>query len=64
MIHAHFEYDNNGDLVDIQWFCNKSCYNEAGHNGVGGYPCGNETDYNVYCDNCNDLLWKGLNNDY
>jgi hypothetical protein len=26
----------------------------------GAGPCGSETDYNVYCSNCGDLLWHGL----
>lgn len=26
----------------------------------GAYPCGEETDYDVYCSACGDLLWHGL----
>lgn len=29
----------------------------------GAYPCGTETDYNVYCSNCSTLMWYGLDND-
>ena len=29
----------------------------------GAWPCGDETDYDVYCSNCEALLWKGLDND-
>lgn len=26
----------------------------------GTWPCGSETDYDVHCSNCEQLLWKGL----
>jgi hypothetical protein len=26
----------------------------------GGFPCGSETDYDVYCGNCGSHLWHGL----
>jgi hypothetical protein len=26
----------------------------------GAYPCGSETDYDVYCSQCGDLLWYGM----
>lgn len=26
----------------------------------GGHPCGDETDYDVYCSQCGELLWHGL----
>src|SRR5271167_2705813 len=29
----------------------------------GAWPCGSETDYDVYCSGCGDLLWKGMNSE-
>lgn len=29
----------------------------------GAWPCGEETDYDVWCANCGDFLWHGLNCD-
>ncbi|RLC75313.1 MAG: hypothetical protein DRI61_15100 [Chloroflexi bacterium] len=26
----------------------------------GAFPCGEETDSDVFCASCGDLLWKGL----
>ena len=59
-IHANFIEDNSGDLVDIEWYCSGFCFTKAGHTHVGAYPCGTETDYDVHCGNCGDLIWEGL----
>ena len=65
MIHVNFIDDTQGDLVDVQYFCSGECYTlVTGNDYYGhGWPCGSETDYNVYCaeDSCQQLLWHGLN---
>lgn len=65
-IHADYIEDEEGNLIDVDWYCSAFCFNEAmqdqekdkdsyGH----AYPCGVETEEDVYCDNCKDLLWSG-----
>ena len=54
--------DTNGDLVDQHWFCSSWCYNDStGKDSYGHqWPGGSETDYNVYCHRCEDLMWTGI----
>ncbi len=62
MTYADMIQDSQGDLVDIEWFCSAGCYEKSTNNGAEGHawPGGGETDYNVYCHNCQNLIWKGL----
>lgn len=62
MIHVNMIEDTKGDLVDIEYFCDGACFTaHTGENYFGhGWPCGSETDYDVYCAHCETLLWKGL----
>ena len=62
MTHANMIEDSQGDLVDIEWFCSASCYSSSTNNEAYGHawPGGDETDYDVYCHNCKDLIWHGL----
>ena len=62
MTHANFIEDNQGDLVDIEWYCSAFGYSESvGTDAYGhAYPGGSETDYDVHCHHCKDLMWHGL----
>ena len=62
-IHVEFEEDHKGQLVDTYYYCSAFCYEEdipekSSHGKA--WPCGSETDYDVYCSNCDELLWRGL----
>lgn len=61
-IHAKFVDDKDGNLIDVKYYCSEFCFNGAGNVGVGAYPCGSETDYDVFCDHCANKLWEGLEN--
>jgi len=66
----HFN-DEHGDLIDVEYYCCHMCYAESRREleaaGVpltgGGWPCGEETDYDVHCGRCGYLLWKGMESD-
>ena len=60
-IHADFIEDFDGDLVEVNSYCGELCYSDdTGQSAFGqAYPCGSETDYDVYCASCNELLWHG-----
>lgn len=62
--HVQFINDDDGDLVDIFYYCSAFCYTQDTGKSADGHawPGGSETDYDVYCanENCNALLWKGL----
>ena len=62
-IHANFIEDTDNNLIDIQWYCSESCYTNAGHSDIGAYPCGQETDYCVFCSQCGDFIWQGISCD-
>lgn len=62
-IHVEFEEDQEGQVTDIDYYCSALCYEEdiPEKSSYGQeWPCGSETDYDVYCSNCNELLWRGL----
>jgi hypothetical protein len=61
-IHADFIEDSTGDLVDIVYYCSGRCFtDETGIEAFGhAYPCGDETDYDVWCGHCGVHLWHGL----
>ena len=60
MTHIHFVEDERGDLVDLGYYCSRSCYVEAGHTDAGAWPGGMETDSDVHCETCGDFMWQGL----
>lgn len=69
MIHQITYKDNNGDVVDVQYFCNPLCValwsvrNVAKGNDkklFDAIPTHPETDYDVHCSGCKELLWKGI----
>jgi len=62
MIYVEQLEDENGDLVDIFYYCSSFCYEtETGKPAYGhGWLYGPETDYDVHCQNCGELLWEGL----
>ena len=62
MIYAELLEDDNGDLIDVFYYCSSFCYEaETGKPSYGhAWPSGSETDYDVHCQNCGELLWKGL----
>lgn len=47
--------DKSGDLVDQEWYHASCAPADADR-----YPGGAETDYDVHCAGCGELLWKGL----
>ena len=54
--------DSNGDLVDIGYYDSAACFQEGtGREAYGhAWPGGMETDSDVYCETCHDLMWHGL----
>jgi hypothetical protein len=67
MTHVEMIEDDKGDLVDILYFCSAFCYESSqstdGHAYGHAWPGGMETDYDVHCHRCGDLMWKGLEQD-
>ena len=71
-IHAISKNDSQGDTVDMEYQCGTNCMEtrlkelddgqEPYNYEAGAWPCGSETDHDVYCSNCNTLLWYGLIN--
>jgi hypothetical protein len=64
MFHVYSVEDSNGDLIDQLWYCSYFCYRQAGHDDLvpTAWPGGQETDYDVHCVQCKDLMWKGISN--
>jgi hypothetical protein len=60
MDYVNFIEDEKGDLVDIQYACSQLCADDLGFPHPSAWPGGMETDYDVHCENCNDLMWHGL----
>jgi len=56
MTYVILEEDSRGDLVEIKYFCSAWCAPP----GAGAWPGGMETDSNVYCTECQDLMWEGM----
>ena len=62
MTHVELLEDARGNLVDIEYYCCATCYTIAKGQDAHGHawPCGMETDHDVYCDNCGDLMREGI----
>jgi hypothetical protein len=62
MTYVEMIEDSQGNLVDINCFDSAWCFNEStGRDSYGSaWPGGMETDYDVHCHNCGDLMWHGL----
>ncbi len=56
MTYVILEDDNQGELVEIHYFCSKYCAPLEAES----WPGGMETDYDVSCQECGDLMWEGL----
>ena len=52
--------DERGDMVDIEYACSEICARELGFPQPSAWPGGMETDYDVHCDNCGNLMWEGI----
>ena len=63
MTHVHMIEDESGDLVDIEYACSEWCANDREFPQPSAWPGGMETDYDVHCSSCGDLMWKGLQSD-
>ena len=74
MIHViHYE-DKDGNVYDVEYFCCKLCLQNTlthfppsmlriengGRISYGACPGGAETNDDVHCPECGELLWKGL----
>lgn len=72
MIHQIIYKDKNGDVEEVEWFCTYTCarptvtkltsgLNDSAANfESGGVPVHPETDYDVHCGGCGQILWEGL----
>ena len=62
MTHINMIEDPRGNLVDVEYFCSALCYtNSTGNVAYGhAWPGGSETNSDVHCHNCSDLMWHGL----
>ena len=61
MDHIQMVEDSQGDLVDIRYACSQLCASDLGFDEPSAWPGGMETDYDVYCENCEMLMCGGLN---
>jgi len=60
MTHVQLIEDERGDLVDIRYACSALCAGDLEFPEPSAWPGGMETDYDVLCESCGDLMWKGL----
>ncbi|MAH44880.1 hypothetical protein CMI37_03575 [Candidatus Pacearchaeota archaeon] len=64
MTHVELIEDSQGDLVDIRYACSAVCATDLDFPQPSAWPGGMETDYDVYCESCESLMWTGLNSQY
>lgn len=62
MTYVEFYEDEDGNLIDVDYYCSAGCFSEdTGKEAYGhAWPCNVETDYTVYCSCCGDILWHAL----
>lgn len=74
MTYAIETLEDNGDLVDIHYFCGQFCSDDAERRVLAAEQVYNngrarfaftehicpETDYDVWCAECGDFLWHGI----
>ncbi len=70
MIHQIIYKDNNGDVSDVDYFCNNICTLEMINRLLEVIPLGNwehsqipthpETDCDIHCMSCKEPLWNGI----
>ena len=62
MTYVNMIEDQQGDLVDVAYYDSAWCFTEAtGREAYGNaWPGGSETDYDVHCAHCGELMWTGL----
>lgn len=53
--------EDNGDLVDIDYYCSATCAGSAPN--AGAWPGGMEVDYDCFCASCGTKVIEGLEND-
>ena len=58
--HVQMVEDAQGDLIDIRYACSELCANDLGFPQSSAWLGGMETDDDVYCENCGNLMWEGL----
>ena len=52
--------DDDTDMADYILYCSQSCFDQDNKTGIGYIPTTPETDYCVYCGNCEDLIAHGI----
>lgn len=53
--------DIRGDLVDISYYCSSFCFErDTGELATGNWYPGVETDYDIHCEGCGELIQKGI----
>lgn len=57
--YLQYHQDFNGDLVDVTYF-HRFCAPES-LKALGDCPCPEWPDYDVYCEECKELIHKGVN---
>ena len=56
-IYLRSENAENGDVIDLYWYCSYTCYADSIQAGIpldegGAYPCGAESDSPDFCRTC------------
>ena len=61
MTYINFIEDPRGDLVDLEYFCSTVCASDE-LVALGGWPTLDDTDSDIYCTECGDLIQRGIYN--
>ena len=60
MIYVKFIEDTQGDVVEILYACSRHCADTNEFPEDSAWPGRIETDYDVYCSVCGNLMWDGI----